>query len=215
MRTLNPFVFIVQIVQRFTGLLCSVNDANAILATDTWTAQAFNAPTLHVPDILPFVAVESGLRHYEGTMVLALHATPPQIPATTKAHAPSNAGCGHGSIQAMRTLNPFVFIVQDQGIGSRSPSGRYGAYHFERYDQHFRSNHPKRHFEEATEIGIFREVMAAWAGKHSVQPQTGSDWNNGEASDSSLHQHQVQSARDSAYLEVPTKPLHSLSRTQT
>ncbi|KAH8037878.1 hypothetical protein HPB51_018366 [Rhipicephalus microplus] len=112
MRTLNPFVFIVQMLQLFPDLLFSVSGGNAILTTDTWTAQAFNAPTLHAPDILLFVAVESVLRHYKATSAIDLQAAPPRITTTTKAPAPNNAGCGHSGTQAMRTLNPFVFIVQ-------------------------------------------------------------------------------------------------------
>ncbi|KAH8035309.1 hypothetical protein HPB51_004550 [Rhipicephalus microplus] len=105
-------VFIVQMLQLFPDLLFSVSGGNAILTTDTWTAQAFNASTLHAPDILLFVAVESVLRHYKATSAIDLQAAPPRITTTTKAPAPNNAGCGHSGTQAMRTLNPFVFIVQ-------------------------------------------------------------------------------------------------------
>ncbi|KAL3185136.1 hypothetical protein MRX96_031012 [Rhipicephalus microplus] len=48
-------------LQLFPDLLFSVSGGNAILTTDTWTAQAFNAPTLHAPDILLFVAGDAAV----------------------------------------------------------------------------------------------------------------------------------------------------------
>ncbi|KAH8009240.1 hypothetical protein HPB51_013429 [Rhipicephalus microplus] len=51
-----------QMLHLFPDMLFSVSGGGAILATDAWAAQAFNASILHLPDIPPFVAVESELR---------------------------------------------------------------------------------------------------------------------------------------------------------